>query len=117
MFLIHKMVEIKKINYGIAFRIRDTIYINKKLIGDLYWEILKHELKHSSEGISLDLKEKFNAKLFWWILKNPSSWVHFSPFLITDHKLNISVLYLIIWVFIIIWAFFLIIMGKMILNV
>ena len=81
---------IKLINYGIACRIANTIYINRKLLKHpaLLKKILKHELQHSPSFIIKDfLMDLHNEHLegnklefYLFVLTTPSSWYEFLPF-------------------------------------
>ncbi len=82
-------ISVKYINYGIACRIGNRIYINQKLMKypKLYEKILQHELDHSSgydrNDVLMDLHNKhlFDIKdqYYSFILKHPSSWIEFLP--------------------------------------
>ncbi len=84
------IIQIKQINYGIACRIGNIIYINKKLKNypELYNAILRHEKAHTSgfswKDIILDINNPhlkgLKRQYYSFILKNPSSLVEFLPF-------------------------------------
>jgi len=83
-------MKIKQINHGIACRIADTIYINKRIFKnypELYYALLEHESKHSlgyvKQDIFMDLSIKelkgLKKDYYHFILHNPSSWTEFLP--------------------------------------
>jgi len=86
---LNKCLKIKKINYGIACRIGDTIYYNSKLDNypTLLNAILQHEHNHTSnfslKDVTLDLVNKeirdLKKDYYSFILSNPSSWTEFLP--------------------------------------
>ena len=98
------MVELKETNFGIACRIGDKIYINKKLkkYPLLYASILIHETKHSpgleNRDFALDIqnKELKGQKLtYWWfVITHPSSWVEFLPFWFYEGRIAISYMFM-----------------------
>lgn len=90
-------LKIKKIDYGIAFRIKNTIYLHKDLENypKLYKNILNHELKHSS---GWDLKDFFidltnndlkglKKEYYKFLLTHPKSLLQFSPVMIINKQL------------------------------
>ena len=91
------VVLVKEIDYGIACRIGDIVYINKELnkFPKLYESILIHELSHSNSfkmsDISLDLINShlhgLKLQYYAFILTHPSSWTEFFPFGYYDNKL------------------------------
>ena len=98
---------IKEIDYGIACRIGDTIYINKNLkkYPTLYKNIIKHELSHNKnfkQDFLLDFKGKYiepKSEYYRFILTHPRSLYEFLPFGTYEKKtyinFNILILYLI----------------------
>jgi len=114
-----KRLKIKYVNYGIACRVGNNIYINNKLRGDkhLHDAILKHEKAHSSGFIWNDLVMDFNVKelkylkkeYYRFILNNPSSWTEFFPFWWYDKKFVINPLVSFIYLFSLILARFIIV--------
>lgn len=82
-------MQIKEIDYGIACRIKDTIYINESLKENpkLYEAILKHEKSHSSgfekKDIYFDIHNEeiqpYKKEYYLFVLKHPKSWVEFLP--------------------------------------
>ena len=96
-------IHVKEIDYGIACRIGNNIYINKDLkIFDiyLYSTILHHEFCHSDsltwKDIKMDLTnshlKKFKKQYYKFILTHPKSWTEFLPFGIYDKKIIIKTL-------------------------
>jgi hypothetical protein len=83
------MVEIKEIDYGIACRIGDVIYLNKDLINypSLYAAILEHEKSHSSgftfKDIKLDIHNPnlkgLKGQYYRFVLTHPKSLIEFLP--------------------------------------
>lgn len=108
------MATIKYINYGIGFRVDNTIYLNKNLqkYPKLHEDILKHELKHiyigksTKKNIIFDLKEKFNKEILFFCLRHPLSFIHFFPIIKVENNITISWLYLYLLIFIIGWFYF-----------
>lgn len=94
-------------NWGIACRIKDDIYINKKLLNypQLHERILKHELDHSSgyylRDILMDLRNNhlkgLKKQYYKFILKNPKSLSEFLPFWFYNKKIVVSPLLLLFY--------------------
>lgn len=80
---------IKPINYGIACRIGDDIYYNRKLESYpiLLSAILQHEHRHTSgmtmKDVSLDLDNEdikpLKKEYYNFVLTHPSSWTELLP--------------------------------------
>jgi len=98
------MVEIKKVNWGVANVIDGNIYVNKRLCddSDLFLKVMEHEMKHirDPKNLDVDLNEKSTKGLSEWILKNPSSWVQFSPILFFEGKVLYCKLMMYFWILI-----------------
>ena len=87
--MINNKVIIKEIDYGIACRINDVIYINKNLHKyiPLYCEIINHELAHSPgftfNDFLMDLHNKhlkgLKFQYYAFILTHPKALVEFLP--------------------------------------
>jgi len=104
-------LQIKYINFGIACRFGNKIYMNKRLLDKKYNKlhdaILKHEKKHSSGFKKKDLINDFNnyelepvkKEYTMLIAKNPSTWVEYLPFWIYDGKIAFSLVMTSLWVF------------------
>jgi hypothetical protein len=114
------MIEIKEIDWGIACRVGNVIYINKNLIKQdvpLYYSILNHELSHSPrfswKDVKIDLKNNdlkgLKGKYYKFILKNPKSLIEFLPLWKYDKKLVVNPLILALY------GIFLIILGGILL--
>jgi len=98
----------RKINHGIACRIGNTIYYNKKLEGypDLLGAILKHEKNHTDtftvRDVMLDLEIKelkgFKKRYYDFIINNPSSLTELLPCFVYDKKLIFNPLISAMWV-------------------
>jgi len=85
-------IKIEEVNFGIACRIKNTIYINKKLKlpkwKNLYETILNHELSHSNNFTKQDIINDINnydlhsvkKEYSKFVLSTPSSWVEYLPF-------------------------------------
>jgi len=83
-------IEVKYINYGIACRIGNKIFINRllKKYPKLHTAILRHEKAHSSGFVLKDIMMDIEAKeirelkkeYYSFILNNPSTWTEFLPF-------------------------------------
>ena len=83
------MIKIKEIDYGIACRIGNDIYMNKNLMEypRLYCAILNHELLHSPgftlNDIFMDLHNNhlkgLKREYYSFILRNPRALVEFLP--------------------------------------
>jgi hypothetical protein len=81
---------IQEINYGIASRIGDDIFINKKIASfdkGLYDALIEHEQNHTSgytlQDVKMDITNKqlknIKDKYYKFILTHPSSWIEFLP--------------------------------------
>lgn len=91
------MLEVKYTEYGLASRIGDTIYLNKKLLDKpvLCKAILRHEQAHSSDfemdDVMLDLRGGFlrdvKKDYYKFIIKNPKTWTQFLPVWIYNKKI------------------------------
>lgn len=89
-------IKIKEIDYGIACRIGNIIYVNKNLKEnkELYESIIKHERSHSNSfnmtDITLDLVNSHLHGLKWqyymFLLTHPSTWSEFLPIGYYDKK-------------------------------
>lgn len=101
-------MEIKKIDYGIAFRIGNTIYLNHHLDSypQLKRAILRHEFEHS-EGYGLrdvlvDLKGKHLSRVkkeyYRFIFKHPKSFLQMLPIMKIDDDWIYDPIAIIIWV-------------------
>lgn len=110
------MEEIEYIDYGIACRIGNTIYLNKKLLDYpiLCKAILKHEHEHSPlkrytlKDLKLDIKGKYfnsvKGQYYKFILKNPKTLVQFLPIGFYKGRLVIDPMMLILWIMIVIFV-------------
>jgi hypothetical protein len=106
--MLNELIKIYKINYGIACRIGDNIYINKELENYplLHDSILAHEFTHSSKfnknDLLIDLNNKhlkgLKKEYYSFILTHPSSWTEFFPFGVYNKKFVISPLISGIWI-------------------
>lgn len=100
-------LKIKPINYGIACRIGDNIYYNKKLekYPELLKAILQHENRHTSGftpgDIGMDLRNEeivpFKKQYYKFILQNPSSITELLPCWKYDGKLVWNPLISVMW--------------------
>ncbi len=94
------MPKIIETDYGIASRIDDIIYVNKRLSEDLvlYSALINHELGHSSKNTFGDLLhdmkddnlDGLHGRYYKFILKNPSSWIEFSPITFFNNKIQVN---------------------------
>lgn len=85
-------MKVKEINFGLAYRIGDVIYVNNtlKLDSEVYHEIMRHEFNHddgeySLNDLKLDLKPP-SLRTHLFCLRHPSTWVIFSPVVFLDGK-------------------------------
>jgi hypothetical protein len=102
-------IIVRCINYGIACRIGNRIYINSKMkdYPELYEKVLQHELEHSSgynkKDIYMDLDNKhlngLKKQYYSFILKNPSSWVEFFPGWFYEGRFVLAPLTALLWGF------------------
>lgn len=100
-------MQIKEIDYGIACRIGDKIYINRKLKEDvnLWNAIIRHEKSHSSgferKDIWFDIYneeiQKYQKEYYTFILKHPSTWVEFLPCWMYENKIVWNPMMTIYW--------------------
>jgi hypothetical protein len=103
---------IKDIDYGIAFRIKDTIYLNKNLkkYPKLRKALIKHEREHTNKltkkDIWIDLTGKHLSNVkkqyYLFILREKRAWYQFLPILKVGGKLSIDILMTLFWAAIII---------------
>lgn len=101
-----KQKKIIYCNLGLANCYDDRIELNKKLKNNpiLRDYIYQHELNHNMDCFDLSHEFKISLKIFprmfWFILKTPSTWIDFLPIQIRNKKiiydLNMCSLYLII---------------------
>lgn len=114
----HPKFKIIYINHGIACRIGNNIYLNKRLANypKLQSAIIKHEKSHtdglSFKDLAIDFKgdylDEHKKEYYDFIMKNPSSWTEYLPIMKYGNKYTInpfiSLLYIltgvIIWVLI-----------------
>lgn len=100
-------MKIKYIDYAVAFRLKDKIYMNKHLkkYPELFNAILNHEKKHSNDfiwnDIVLDLNNRdlkgFKKEYYLFILKHPRSLYQFLPFMTVDDVFTLDVIMLSLW--------------------
>lgn len=107
-------IKLKYVNFGIASRQNNIIFINQALkqYPDLHKAILEHEKAHSSgltwQDLTMDLKNShlkgLKRQYYQFILKNPKSLIEFMPLWVYEGNLVmnplLSALYLsvlIIW--------------------
>ena len=111
------MVKIKETDYGIASRINNTIYINRKLkkYPVLYDNIIKHEKKHSKGFTLNDLYIDFRGNYispkkdyYKFILTHPSSWLEFLPVIRMNKKIVFNPTMIVLWLFISFWFYLII---------
>ena len=100
-------IIIKNIDFAIAFRIGNTIYINKNIQRDskLYNSLIKHELNHDSGNLTIkDIKNDLFGKsinkleYYKFLLRNKSAWYQFSPVIRLEGKLIWDYQMLGIWI-------------------
>lgn len=113
-----KKPKIKWIDYGVACRIDDTIYINKELKKrkQLCRKIIEHEKDHTSglsgHDIRIDLFNKHlngnRAEYYSFIMTTPSSWVEFLPFGFYEGRFAFNPFMAAFWLFtiILLWGLF-----------
>jgi len=101
-------LNIVKINYAIAFRIGNIIYLNKNL--DKYPElkkaIIKHELEHTKgfglRDIITDLKGKHLNKVkkeyYKFLFTEKKAWYQFIPILKVKGKWSLDLITLMLWI-------------------
>lgn len=79
-------MKLRLTDWGIANRFPDRIEINKGILKTeyhpLFYELIEHEVNHSSgwgtKDFLLDLKGFNHKKLYWkFVLTHPKSWVNF----------------------------------------
>jgi hypothetical protein len=100
-------MEIKEIDYGMAYRIGKKIYINKNLkkYPLLYNAILKHEKAHTDDfelkDLMLDLTGKYLNKVkkdyYLFFIRYPKAFVHFIPIFKLENKWTFDIIMLIVW--------------------
>ena len=108
-------MEIIEIDYGMAYRINDNIYLNKNLkkYPKLYKAILKHEKEHSDgfefKDIMIDLKGKHLKEVkfdyYMFFIRHPKSLIHFLPVFRLENVWTFDFIMLLVWVlFLILFA-------------
>ena len=107
-------MKIIQTNFGLACRIGNKIYINRKIkkYPRLYQAFIKHEKAHSSsftvKDIILDWRGGYIKKLkkdyYKFMITHPSSWTMFIPVWYYDDGLVVDPLMWFMWFLIIIWA-------------
>ena len=101
-------VKIKLIDYGIASRIGNTIYVNKQIkknYPNLYKQVILHEKSHTDNLILKDFIIDLNGKYldtvkrdYWlFVISNPKSWVQFLPIGFYEEELVLDPSMLLIW--------------------
>lgn len=100
-------LKIIEIDYGMAYRLGDKIYLNKNLkkYPKLYKAILKHEKEHSNNftlnDILIDIQGKYLSKVkidyYLFFIRYPKALVHFIPIFKLDNIWTIDILILSLW--------------------
>ena len=105
-------MEIREIEYGVAYHYGNYIEVNKNLkkYPNLYKFIMEHEEKHLNvigftvKDILYDIEEAFKwnnlkmvSKIWWFMLKYPKSLFQLIPFGIKEKKLVIDINRIIIY--------------------
>ena len=86
---LRKKLTVKRINWGIASRVNNVIYMNKRLLRypKLKKALLSHEMAHT-EGfrlgdvlldVGMDDLKGLRDEYYSFILNNPTSWVEYLP--------------------------------------
>jgi hypothetical protein len=99
--------EVTWVSVGVAWRIRDSIYIHHSLKDkpDLLKEVMTHELEHDeSYGFTVkDFTHDLNTKLSWKLRRHiylhPSMWVSALPVSIRCGKIHINPFMCWLWSF------------------
>jgi len=116
---IKDIIKIIKIDYAIAFRIKDKMYLNKNLekYPQLKKALIKHELEHTNgfnlKDILLDLNgthlSKVKRQYYKFLFKERKAWYQFLPLLKIENKWSFDIIMLIVWI-----LFFLVIILSII---
>ena len=106
-------MDIKDIDYGMAFRIKDTVYLNKNLnkYPKLYKAILEHEKEHtdnfSFRDVMIDVTGKHLSKVkkdyYMFFVRHPQALAQFLPLLKVNNKWSIDPVMFFLWGYIIIF--------------
>ena len=106
------MQKIKYINFGIACKVGNTIYINKsiKKYPKLHKALLKHEQEHTDDydlrDIIIDFQGKYLKSVkriyYKFLLSTPNAWIQFLPIGIYDKKIVYDPIMIFIWCFLIV---------------
>ena len=110
--------NIKTVDFGIAFKINDQIYVHKNLkkYPKLYKALIKHEKEHSDNfnlrDIWLDLKGKHLGKVkkqyYKFLLREKKAWYQLLPIMRVEKKWVIDTVMLGFWILILLEIFILI---------
>lgn len=102
-------MKIKKISHGMACRIGDVIYINRKINpkSKLYKALIQHEMAHSSKYTLTDIYNDFKGKhledvkvdYYEFLFRNPSAWTLFLPITKYEKHLVFDPIMLMAWAF------------------
>lgn len=101
-------IQIKTIDFGIAFRVGNVVYINSKIPEDskLYKSLIVHELNHESGKLTLkDLKNDWLGKeinkseYYKFLFKNKEAWIQFLPVIKLNNQLVWDYQMLGLWIF------------------
>ena len=94
------MLKVKYIDYGIASRVGDNVYLHKNLVNypELHNAILKHEFSHTSgfswKDVQIDIRnshlEGLRRDYYTFLIQNPTSLWQLSPALKYDNKWSID---------------------------
>jgi len=108
-------METKLINWGIASRVDNTVYLNKRLnrYPKLKSALISHERAHT-DGLTmkdvvmdLDVKELkgLKSEYYKFLFSNPTAWVEFSPIKKYEKDWLFNLPVALVWAFfgIIIW--------------
>ena len=105
---ITKTIQINKIDFGIAFRINNKIYLNKNLdkYPKLKKAIIKHELEHTSgfgiKDIITDLNgmhlSKVKRQYYKFLFKEKKAWYQFLPLFKVENRWSLDIIMLIVWI-------------------
>lgn len=105
-------MEVHKTNFGIASRVGNIIYINKRLDRNsiLKEAIIKHELNHTNgfskkdflNDLGIEELRGLKKEYYKFIINNPTTWIEYLPIIYRNKKILINLNLSLIWLLLIV---------------